>query len=274
MSFDLMRLIAALLVVVSHTFPLSGQPPLTIMGVEDLGALGVSIFFVISGFLVSASYLRDPKAYLLKRVLRIEPGLIAALAITVVALGFMTTAPTADYAPRAAMYVLRNALFIPTDHDLPGLDPIVTDHRHHGGVLAVQHRGQRNGDIAALRDHDLPAPKGADAEPRIAADENIDLAELGAAVDDRGDGPDPARDFAGAGDADLRHLAGRELGQLLGWQFAQQFEFAPRDDLKQRSSPHRCGGPDGGVHLENDAGDRRLNLHGLRRSCAQLRFAR
>ena len=116
-----MRLIAALLVVVSHTFPLSGQPPLTIMGVEDLGALGVSIFFVISGFLVSASFLRDPKAYLLKRVLRIEPGLIAALAITVVALGFMTTAPTADYAPRAAMYVLRNALFIPTDHDLPGL---------------------------------------------------------------------------------------------------------------------------------------------------------
>ena len=38
MNFDLMRLIAALLVVVSHTFPLAGQPPLRIMGVEDLGA--------------------------------------------------------------------------------------------------------------------------------------------------------------------------------------------------------------------------------------------
>ena len=76
MNFDLMRLLAALLVVVSHTFPLSGQPPLRIVGVEDLGALGVSIFFVISGYLVTGSYRRDPRSYLIKRLLRIEPGLI------------------------------------------------------------------------------------------------------------------------------------------------------------------------------------------------------
>ena len=121
MNFDLMRLIAALLVVVSHTFPLAGKAPLTIVGVEDLGALGVSIFFVISGFLVSASYVRDPRTYLVKRLLRIEPGLIAALTITVAGLGLMSTAPISDYAPRAAIYVLSNALFLPTDHDLPGL---------------------------------------------------------------------------------------------------------------------------------------------------------
>ena len=36
MNFDLMRLIAALLVVVSHTFPLAGQPPFTIRGVEKV----------------------------------------------------------------------------------------------------------------------------------------------------------------------------------------------------------------------------------------------
>ena len=70
MNFDLMRLVAALLVVVSHTYPLSGQPPLRIMGVEDLGALGVSIFFVISGYLVTGSYQRDPRTYLVKRLLR------------------------------------------------------------------------------------------------------------------------------------------------------------------------------------------------------------
>jgi hypothetical protein len=69
MNFDLMRLVAALLVVVSHTFPLAGQAPFRIMGVEDLGALGVSVFFVLSGYLVSASYERDPKSYLLKRIL-------------------------------------------------------------------------------------------------------------------------------------------------------------------------------------------------------------
>ena len=121
MNFDLMRLIAALLVVVSHTFPLSGQPALRTWGVEDLGALGVSIFFVISGYLVSASYQRDPKTYLVKRLLRIEPGLIASLVATVVALGFVTTAPAADYWPTAALYVLRNAVLYPATYDLPGV---------------------------------------------------------------------------------------------------------------------------------------------------------
>jgi peptidoglycan/LPS O-acetylase OafA/YrhL len=121
MTFDLMRLLAALLVVVSHTFPLAGQPALRIWGVEDLGALGVSIFFVISGYLVSASYVRDPKNYLLKRLLRIEPGLIASLVVTVVLLAFVTTAPAAQYWPQAAAYVARNALLYPATYDLPGV---------------------------------------------------------------------------------------------------------------------------------------------------------
>jgi peptidoglycan/LPS O-acetylase OafA/YrhL len=127
MSFDLMRLIAALLVVVSHTFPLSGRPPLRIMGVEDFGALGVSLFFVISGYLVTASYQRDPKTYLLKRILRIEPGLIASLVVTVLVLSRLTTAAPADYWPAAGMYVLRNALLYPATYHLPGVfqaDPV------------------------------------------------------------------------------------------------------------------------------------------------------
>lgn len=121
MNFDLMRLLAALLVVVSHTFPLSGQPPLRIVGVEDLGALGVSIFFVISGYLVTGSYERDPRSYLIKRLLRIEPGLIASLIVTVVLLGFVTTATAGEYWPKAALYVLRNALLYPATYELPGV---------------------------------------------------------------------------------------------------------------------------------------------------------
>lgn len=121
MSFDLMRLAAALLVVVSHTFPLAGQPALTLRGIEDLGALGVSIFFVISGYLVSASYERDPKTYLVKRILRIEPALIASLVVTVLLLAPFTTAPAAEYWPQAALYVLRNALLYPTTYELPGV---------------------------------------------------------------------------------------------------------------------------------------------------------
>jgi peptidoglycan/LPS O-acetylase OafA/YrhL len=121
MNFDVMRLIAALLVVVSHTFPLAGQPALTIRGVEDLGALGVSVFFVISGYLVAASYVRDPKSYLLKRILRIEPGLIASLVVTVVLLSFVTNAPQAEYWRAGALYILRNALLYPATYELPGV---------------------------------------------------------------------------------------------------------------------------------------------------------
>jgi peptidoglycan/LPS O-acetylase OafA/YrhL len=121
MNFDLMRLIAALLVVISHTFALSGRVPVTIRGVEDPGGLGVSIFFVLSGYLVSASYLRDPRSYLVKRLLRIEPGLIASLIVTVVALWWWTTAPASEYWPAAAGYVVRNALLYPGTPTLPGL---------------------------------------------------------------------------------------------------------------------------------------------------------
>ena len=121
MNFDLMRLIAALLVVVSHTFPLAGEAPLRIRGLEDLGALGVSIFFVISGYLVTASYRRDPRTYLAKRILRIEPGLIASLVVTVILLAFVTTAPAAEYWRAAALYVVRNALLYPATYDLPGV---------------------------------------------------------------------------------------------------------------------------------------------------------
>lgn len=121
MTFDLMRLIAALLVVVSHTFPLSGQRALRIHGVEDLGALGVSIFFVVSGYLIAASYVRDPGTYLAKRLLRIAPGLLASLVATVVLLAFMTTAPQAEYWRGAGLYVLRNALLYPATYELPGV---------------------------------------------------------------------------------------------------------------------------------------------------------
>ena len=38
-----------------------------------------------------------------------------------------------------------------------------------------------------LRDDDLPAAERADAQPRVATDENVDLAELRAPVDGRGD---------------------------------------------------------------------------------------
>jgi peptidoglycan/LPS O-acetylase OafA/YrhL len=93
-NFDLLRLVAASMVLVSHSFTLSGHadPFIPILG-NSLGALGLETFFAISGFLVAKSWFTDPrlKAFVLKRAVRIMPGLIVAAAITAFVIGLLFT---------------------------------------------------------------------------------------------------------------------------------------------------------------------------------------
>jgi peptidoglycan/LPS O-acetylase OafA/YrhL len=124
-SFDLLRLLGALLVIFHHVAPLSGEPARRVFS-TDYGELGVGIFFVISGYLVSASWKRTPRLlpYLQKRLLRIVPGLVVSLLVTALALGaWATTLPLADYygRPQTWAYVARNALLYPVTYDLPGV---------------------------------------------------------------------------------------------------------------------------------------------------------
>jgi peptidoglycan/LPS O-acetylase OafA/YrhL len=124
-SFDLLRLLAAVSVIFHHVAPLSGRPIVRLFS-TDLGELGVGVFFVISGYLVTASWRRAPALwpFLKKRLLRIEPGLAVSLAVTAFILGaFATNLPLADYlrAPQVWLYVARNALLYPVTYDLPGV---------------------------------------------------------------------------------------------------------------------------------------------------------
>jgi len=84
-NFNLIRMVAASLVLVSHSFPLSGlvEPLREDLGVT-WGSIAVDIFFVTSGYLVTASILRggNVKNFLLSRMLRIFPGLIVAIFLT------------------------------------------------------------------------------------------------------------------------------------------------------------------------------------------------
>jgi peptidoglycan/LPS O-acetylase OafA/YrhL len=84
-NFDLIRLLAAMQVVVSHGGEYLGvalwRPLMTVLGFLP----GVPIFFVVSGFLISLSWERAPSAghYLRNRLLRIYPALWVCLLISI-----------------------------------------------------------------------------------------------------------------------------------------------------------------------------------------------
>ena len=123
-NFDVLRLLGALLVLVSHSYALSGKPEPTVAGVS-FGALGVFIFFGISGFLVTKSWVHQPRlgAFFAKRALRILPALFVVAVLTAYVIGpLVTTGSLQSYfgSPLTHAYALRNAT-LRTDYLLPGV---------------------------------------------------------------------------------------------------------------------------------------------------------
>lgn len=130
-NFDIIRFIAASLVVFSHAYPLTtgnnGSEPFAILtnGQMTFGELAVSIFFVISGFLITQSLDRskDLVYYFRARVLRIFPGLIVCIALSVFVLGpFFTDISLRDYFTdiNTYQYLMGISLYF-VQYDLPGV---------------------------------------------------------------------------------------------------------------------------------------------------------
>lgn len=92
-NFDFIRVFAALCVLVSHQFALSGLPEPSVLGIQSLGGLGVLIFFSISGYLVAQSWDLDPSVWRFstRRFLRIWPGYAVAIILTATVLGPMVS---------------------------------------------------------------------------------------------------------------------------------------------------------------------------------------
>lgn len=127
-NFDFMRFVAATLVVFSHSFPLIGkfdqEPFMRWSGHFGGGALGVAIFFVMSGYLVTASRQNSANAlqFLLKRALRIFPALAVVVLLSVFVLGpLLTTLPLGTYLlhPGTRGYLWNIALWL--HFTLPGV---------------------------------------------------------------------------------------------------------------------------------------------------------
>ncbi|QTN29824.1 acyltransferase [Rhodoferax sp. AJA081-3] len=102
--FDILRLFAAWLVLFSHCYPLGGrggnEPLASALGIDTLGGVGVAIFFVLSGYLVTLSLERSPSLFEFarRRALRIYPALVVICLLCVLVLGpLMTTWPLAAY---------------------------------------------------------------------------------------------------------------------------------------------------------------------------------
>ena len=117
-NFQLLRLAAASFVVLFHSYALTSSwthEPLWKLAPElNFGALGVKIFFVISGFLVTQSWLSRQSVvpFVAARVLRIYPALVAATLFTIALAGassalawgaFLADPQTRDYAWRVAL---------------------------------------------------------------------------------------------------------------------------------------------------------------------------
>ena len=92
-NLNALRLIAAVLVLFSHCYALSGNIQLEPIGrllhIFDGGALAVIAFFFLSGYLISSSWASTPHfpSFMAKRALRILPGLAVVVAISALLLG-------------------------------------------------------------------------------------------------------------------------------------------------------------------------------------------
>ncbi len=129
-NFDLIRLIAAIAVIVGHSYVLLPTP-----GAEDVigsllkfdysGSLSVKIFFFLSGMLVTNSLLKSPsiKIFLLSRALRIWPALSAVLLIRAFIIGpVLTNLNVSDYlSDRAVLKYLGDGLLMNIKFELPGV---------------------------------------------------------------------------------------------------------------------------------------------------------
>jgi peptidoglycan/LPS O-acetylase OafA/YrhL len=146
-NFNLIRFIAATLVLFSHSFALalgSGdfEPMRSIIGMT-WGSIAVDIFFITSGFLITSSYLARNNIFVFiqARVLRIYPALIVAVVFCILIGMLFTNLDVQEYLSnyQTKLYFFKNiTLFFGLEFHLPGV------------FLDVPYKGAVNGSIWTL----------------------------------------------------------------------------------------------------------------------------
>lgn len=126
-GFDVLRMAAASAVIFSHHFHITGTKPLGWLHADMVGGVAVMTFFSISGFLVTLSWLRDPRvlAFVFKRLLRLWPGMLVAVLLGVFLFGpIFTSLPLGEFLihPETLAH-WRNLLLVKAYVVMPGVFP-------------------------------------------------------------------------------------------------------------------------------------------------------
>ncbi len=141
-NFNLIRVLAACAVIVSHSYALTGhrlEPMEAELG-YSLGTLAVKVFFALSGYLIYKSFCRSSLAeYFVARVLRLWPGLLGAALFALFIVGPAYSVSDHYFSSSATWAYIPVTLTLPSQTaDLPGLF-IGSSNQSTNGVLWTLH---------------------------------------------------------------------------------------------------------------------------------------
>ncbi|MCX8134600.1 MAG: acyltransferase [Roseococcus sp.] len=129
-NLDVLRLIAAGMVVLGHSYILVGEVPHALLG-HSVSTLAVLVFFALSGYLIARSWMNDPHPlrFALRRARRIWPALILVVLATVLVIGplltplsfwqYITHAQTFRYLGNIVFYAAYALPLVFANHPLP-----------------------------------------------------------------------------------------------------------------------------------------------------------
>jgi len=124
-NFTLLRFMAAFAVIISHNFALWGATEPNIRGFSSLGGIGLYTFFIMSGYLITKSYINNPRIiyFFWNRILRIFPALIPVFLFSVFIIGpNVSTLSFEEYFHNPVTWEYLKGIFLfPIGFSLPGV---------------------------------------------------------------------------------------------------------------------------------------------------------
>lgn len=122
-NFNILRFLAALMVMAGHMAILDGTGKVSLLWGQGVQSIGVKIFFLTGGYLISKSWLSDPNPirYCVKRIMRIFPLLIFYVLVMTYLVGpVLSIYPYKEYIANGGTEYIRNIIMYPI-YNLPGV---------------------------------------------------------------------------------------------------------------------------------------------------------